>query len=67
MKLVPLITTFVPTPPEPGVKPMIVGAETGIVNEPGDVPVPPPVVTEIVPLVAPLGTVAVIWVALFTV
>src|SRR5215213_2559172 len=61
VKLVPLIVTSVPTGPLDGVNPLIAGAEGGVtVKLAALVPVPAPVVTEIVPLVAPEGTVAVI-------
>jgi hypothetical protein len=59
VKLDPEITTLWPIGPEVGEKPKIDGA--GItVNDPELVAVPPGAVTEIVPVVAPEGTVAVI-------
>jgi hypothetical protein len=54
-----LIVTVVPTVPLDGVKPLIAGATA---NELAVAAEPPGVVTEIGPDVAPLGTVAVIWV-----
>src|SRR5204863_1243689 len=67
VKLVPLIVTWVPTGPLVGVKELIVGGEAVPVKLPALVAVPPGVVTLIDPEVAPLGTVAVIWVLVFTV
>ncbi len=65
VKFVPVITIDAPVAPLVGVKEDTVGV--GIyVNVPELVPVPPGVVTLIVPDV-PFPTVAVIWVALFTV
>src|SRR3989442_15831007 len=66
VKLVPLMVTLVPTGPLAGVKPVIVG---GLVTVKllALVAVPPGVVTLIVPVVAPVGTVARIEVAEFTV
>ena len=59
VKAVPVITTLAPTAPLVGEMPVMVGG--GItVKEPALVPVPPAVVTLIVPVVAPAGTVAVI-------
>ena len=60
VKLVPVITTLVPTGPLAGEKLVIVG--TGTVTEKlvALVAVPPGVVTVIAPVVAPEGTVAVI-------
>src|SRR5256712_8816342 len=58
---VPLIATLVPTAPLVGVKPVIVGGLAVTVKLPALVPVPPGVVTLIVPVVAPAGTVA--WIA----
>jgi|ERR1043166_269835 hypothetical protein len=66
LKLVPLITTGVPTGPAVGLNPVIVGAETVTTKLVAEVAVPPGVVTENGPPVAPLGTVAVICVALST-
>ena len=66
-KLVPVIVTVVPTDADVGEKDEIVGVATVIVKFPLLVPVPFEVVTEIGPLVAPEGTVAVILVALLTV
>lgn len=64
VKCVPVIDTVAPAAPLVGVKDEIVGATGGgLVVTTKDVPlvpVPPPVVTAIGPLVAPLGTVAVI-------
>jgi hypothetical protein len=63
VKFEPLIVTLVPTGPLAGEKPLIVGAEGGgtvTLKLEADVAVPPEVVTAIGPLVAPLGTVAVI-------
>src|SRR5439155_20198203 len=67
VKLVPLIVTWVPTGPLVGVKELIVGGEAVTVKLPALVAVPPGAVTLIDPEVAPLGTVAVIWVLVFTV
>lgn len=55
----PLMTTLAPTTPDVGVKLLTVGV-TVTVKVPGLVPVPAAVVTETLPVVAPLGTVAVI-------
>src|SRR6266540_1715171 len=63
VKFEPLIVTLAPTGPLVGVKPLIVGAAgggTSTVKLEPDVAVPPDAVTAISPLVAPLGTVAVI-------
>src|SRR6266478_49866 len=57
VKLVPLMVTLVPTGPLAGVKPVMVGGLI-TVKLPGLVAVPPGVVTLIVPVVAPVGTVA---------
>jgi hypothetical protein len=65
-RLVPVMTTDVPTGPLLGVKLVSVGAGM-TVKLPALVAVPPVVVTATVPVVAPVGTVAVICVALFTV
>ncbi len=59
LRLVPVITTLAPTGPLVGEKLVIVGAAT-TVKLLALVAVPPGVVTAIVPLVAPAGTVAVI-------
>lgn len=62
LKFVPVIVTGVPTGPDDGEKPDMVG--TGItVKSDADVPVCPPTVTVILPVVAPLGTVAISCVA----
>ena len=58
----PVITTRVPVRPKVGEKLVIFGPVAVVtVNEPELVPVPPVVETEIVPVVAPAGTVAVIF------
>jgi hypothetical protein len=63
VKLVPVITTLVPDAPPAGEKPVIVGGRDGFtLNELAVVAVPAAFVTEIVPVVVPEGTVAVIWV-----
>jgi hypothetical protein len=68
-KLFPSMTTVVPTGPLNGVK----SENRGRLPLPfttkavADCPVPPGVVTEIVPVVAPVGTVAEIWMSLLTV
>jgi hypothetical protein len=67
LKLVPVITTLAPTNPLAGLKLEIVGAGGSTVKLEAEVPVPMGVVTEIFPVVAPVGTGAVIWVALSTV
>ena len=69
VKFVPVRMTEEPTGPDTGAKEVIVGADTTTVKVklPVEVALPPGVVTEIVPLLAPAGTVAVIWVALSTV
>ena len=62
VKFVPVSVTIVPIGPDEGVKLVIVGV--GItVNELVLVAVPPEVVTAITPVVAPVGTVAVMLVA----
>jgi hypothetical protein len=67
LKFVPVIVTDVPTGPNSGVNEVIVGAGTGVtVKTPELRAVFPATVTRIGPVVAPVGTVAVIWVALFT-
>ena len=55
VKLAPLIVTFVPTGPLPGVKPAIVGSTAKALALAA---VPPGVVTLSGPVVAPAGTVA---------
>ena len=69
VKFVPVIVTDVPTGPLDGVKLVIVGKEAVAVTVKFEVEVALPfeVVTETFPVVAPLGTVAVICTALFTV
>jgi hypothetical protein len=62
VKLVPVSTTAVPTVPLLGVKLVRVSTDKVTVKELELVAVPPLVVTAIAPLVAPVGTVAVIWV-----
>ncbi len=62
VKFEPLITTVVPTGPLFGLNPEMVGAPV-TVNVPELVSVPPGVVTLILPVVAPEGTVAVILLA----
>ena len=60
LKLVPVMVITVPTAPEVGLMPVTVGvvaADEVTVKLPVDVPGPPAVVTEIVPFVAPTGTV----------
>ena len=57
VKFVPLMVTLVPTAPLAGVKLVIVGGLI-TVKVPALVAVPPGVVTLIVPVVAPAGTVA---------
>lgn len=66
VKFVPVMVIVVPIPPLVGVKDEIVGAGTTVKLE-ELVTLPPGVVIAIVPVVAPVGTVAVILVALFTV
>jgi hypothetical protein len=66
VKLVPAMATEVPIGPLVGLKLVSVGAGM-TVKLPALVAVPPGVVTAIVPVVAPVGTVAVICVALLTV
>jgi hypothetical protein len=62
VKAVPVTVTLVPTGPLAGVKDEIVGAGMTVKLE-ALVAVPPGVVTLMGPVVAPAGTVAVIWVA----
>jgi hypothetical protein len=59
VRAAPLMTTLAPTTPDTGLEPLIVGG-TVTVKAPGLVPVPAAVVTETLPVVTPLGTVAVI-------
>jgi hypothetical protein len=59
VKLVPTIDTLVPTVPPVGENELIAGGGGMTVNEVVLSPVPPGVVTEMVPLLAPLGTCAV--------
>jgi len=68
VRFVPVIVTVVPTGPLAGVKLVIVGDEAAAVTVKSvvELAIPPAVVTETFPVVAPLGTVAVIWLALFT-
>ena len=69
VKLVPVMVTEVPTGPLVGLKELMLGGAGGVVTVKllALVAVPPGVLTWIGPLVAPLGTVAVIWVLVFTV
>jgi hypothetical protein len=67
VKFVPLIDTLSPISPLAGAKELITGSGAVTIKSALLVPVPPGPVTEIGPVVAPLGTVAVIWVAEFTV
>jgi hypothetical protein len=68
VKLLPLIVTLVPTGPDPGEKLVIDGEEPDVtVKLFALVAVPAVAVTVIFPVVAPEGTVAVIWVELFRV
>jgi hypothetical protein len=69
VKFVPVIVTVVPTGPKVGVNDVIVGAPAAVVTlKPWELQsLPPGVVTQIFPVVAPLGTVAVIFVEDFTV
>ncbi len=62
LKAVPLMVTEVPAGPLVGLKPLIVGGGM-IVKSAVLVAVPPRVVTAILPVVAPVGTMAVISVA----
>ncbi len=59
-KPVPVIVTEIPVRPTLGENPSIVGAGTTLKSD-ALVAVPPPVVTETGPVVAPAGTMAVIW------
>lgn len=65
VKLVPVMVTAVPATPLAGVKLEIVGGSV-TVKLADEVAVPPGVVTAILPVLDPLATVAVIWVALST-
>jgi len=65
VKLVPVMITEVPAPPDVGLNPLIVGADVKV-NVPLLVAVPPGVTTETVPVV-PVPTTAVIWVLELTV
>ena len=69
LRFVPVIVTDVPAGPLDGVKVVIVGEETVAVTVKFELELalPPAVVTETLPVVAPVGTVAVICVALLTV
>jgi len=64
VKLVPVMETNVPTGPLVGVKLLTAGSNVKLLLL---VAVPPAVVTAMFPVVAPLGTVAVIWVMELTV
>lgn len=68
VKSVPVMVTTVPTGPPKGVNPVMVGGGVVFtVKLVAEVAVPPGVVTLTAPVVVPVATVAVIWVALFTV
>ena len=68
LKLVPVMTTCFPMGANVGEKDVMVGAGAKVtVKFVALVPVPLGVVTRIAPVVAPVGTVTVIWVAEFTV
>jgi len=68
VKFVPVMTTLVPTEPLVGVKEVIVGEPAAVtVKLLALEAVPPGVVTMIFPVMAPVGTTAVIWVAELTV
>jgi len=58
LKLVPVMMTFVPAAPVSGLIPVTIGAGRNL-NTPPEVAVPPAVVTETVPVLAPGGTVTV--------
>ena len=62
-KPVPVTVTDPPMEATPGEKLVIEGPPGPTVKDPDDVPVPPGAVTLIVPVVAPVGTVATIFVA----
>jgi hypothetical protein len=66
VRLVPVIVTFVPTGPLVGVKDVMVAPATTVKLVALFAGPPPEVVTWIGPVVAPTGTVAVIWVAELT-
>jgi len=68
VRFVPLMITLLPVRPLMGLKPVMVGGCSGTVTLKllPELAVPLAVVTEIFPLVAPLGTVAVTWAALAT-
>ena len=66
LRLLPVMTTDVPGVPLVGLRLVITGAGGSTVNG-APLLVPPGVVTLTLPVVAPAGTVAVIWVAEFTV
>ena len=68
VRFVPVIVTAVPMTPVVGEKLVTVGEATVAVTVklPDDVALPPSVVMEILPVVAPLGTIAAIRVALLT-
>src|SRR5882757_7730270 len=66
-KFVPVITTVVPTGPLPGLSAEMVGGGALMVKLVAERALPAGAVTEILPVVVPLPTVAVIWVALLTV
>jgi hypothetical protein len=66
LRFVPVIVTVVPAGPLVGLKPLIVGGLM-TVKPPALVALPSAVVTVTEPLVAPVGTVALIWVSLVTV
>jgi hypothetical protein len=67
VRLLPVMVTTVPMAPLAGAKLAMLGAGACTVKLLAERAFPPAVVTEILPLVAPLGTVAAICVALFTV
>ena len=60
IRFVPVTVTLTPTSPLAGVKPVIVGAAGVTVKLPAELAVPFGVTSEILPVVAPAGTVAVI-------
>jgi hypothetical protein len=68
VKFVPVIVTDVPTGPPLGLKFVIVGEEAVAVTVKfeAELALPADVVTDTFPVVAPLGTVAVIWAAPLT-
>jgi hypothetical protein len=55
-KLVPVIVTEVPTGPEPGEMPVMIGADTEVTTKVMPLLARPPTVTTTLPVVAPLGT-----------